>query len=352
MPLSSVENAAAPTASASLGDKRSATNEEAVNAKRSKASNVGGGDGSDVEKEAGGIDKVSSFRAWSKSIPPVSPTDIYRLKCTFGDPRTPLPSWIKTSKVDRLKDMLRIQKLPTDGSKSALLQRLQTMLPYVTFDIDSRECLQRVINSMVYYFGWDNVHLFSCAMPARGQLKEGVDDLWMEAFGLDMGLAVKMGNISADPDQHTPRIRKHIQKKLDNAKLTWADIARAEREPNAMGNVRKLSGAAFKHDEKGGFLSWDDLDEEGGASGGSFTLEELGLKKGDTIKLTYDFGDDNEFIIEVTDVVQQNNDNDANPKIRLLPEENLYGHETRAKLIEKSRAKMRKQYDDGSNAAI
>mmetsp|Transcript_30509 Transcript_30509/g.45150 ORF Transcript_30509/g.45150 Transcript_30509/m.45150 type:complete len:97 (+) Transcript_30509:352-642(+) len=93
--------------------------------------------------------------------------------------------------------MLEFRKLPTDGTKKVLLQRLQTDLPFVVVDIDSRECLQRLICSFLYHMKWDPIHLFECTMPARGPLKVG------------------RGNI-----------RK--RKKLDPADLSWSHIERTK----------------------------------------------------------------------------------------------------------------------------
>lgn len=304
-------------------------------AKRQKVANEDQRDENEDDPE----NSASTFRAWSKAAnkDKGSTSTILTMKCMFGNPDTPLQSWIKTSKVDRIKEMLRDRKLSTDGSKAVLLERLQKDLPCVVIDIDSRECLQRLINAMLYHFKWDNTHLFTCKMPARGALKEGTGNLWKQSFGWDFYFNVKDGGVSSDPMDHNPRMRKHIQNKLDAAGLNWSDLDRVSSEPDAIGHVRSLEGAAFSHEMKNEF--GDDDSDSGVADGGWFSLEELALQKSDKLQLTYDYGDGNKFSIQITDVKSNQ---------PLLPEKNIYGHETRVALIEKSKSKIRKQYDHGT----
>lgn len=230
-----------------------------------------------------------------------------------------------------------MRKLPTEGTKAVLLERLQKDLPYVTLDIDSRECLQRVVNSMLYHFGWENDHLFECQLPARGDLKEGTgtNKQWLQYLDHDIGLLRNFQYDSANTNKYKEQTRLKIQKKLDQFGLTWADIARAKREPEATGPWRKLTGSGFAHDTKGPCDDWN----EDFTDGGWFSLGELALAKGDNIRMKYDLGDENNFIIHVTEIKQN---------AQVLPEVNLYGHQTRMNLAKKGSSKMRNQYNDGS----
>jgi|AntRauTorckE5430_2_1112549.scaffolds.fasta_scaffold00873_2 hypothetical protein len=275
---------------------------------------------------------VPSFRAWSKKTDTTndeeSTSTIFTLKCIYGDPSQSLPSHVRTAKVSVLKDMLKYRGLPIDGSKAMLLDRLQVNLPHIIIEIDSRECLQRIVNAMLFHFKWDTYHLFQCQLPARGSIVEGTENLWLQAFGDDFGLNVQDGRIDSNPNNHPKRIRNHIQKKLDAAGMDWSDIDRAKREPNAMGKWRKLMGSGFDPSTTG-----YDFDEF--AAGGQFSLEELVIQKGDKIKLLYDLGDRNDFSIFVEEVkVDQ----------ALLPEVSLNRHDTRVKLVEMSECKIPGQH--------
>ena len=78
-----------------------------------------------------------------------------------------------------------------------------------------------------------------------------------------------------------------------------------------------------------------DLDNDDYAAGGHFTMKELAIQKGDKIKLMYDLGDRDEFLILVEEVKTNQ---------PLLPEVSLKGQDTRAKLIETSAATIHKQH--------
>lgn len=82
----------------------------------------------------------------------------------YGDPNQNLSSWMKSQRVDKLRNMLRCRGLSTEGTKPVLLHRLKTELPQVRFRIDSRECMQRAVHSFLCYFGWDSDHMFDVSM--------------------------------------------------------------------------------------------------------------------------------------------------------------------------------------------
>jgi len=96
----------------------------------------------------------SSFRAWSKTADENNASTIFTItiKCIYGDPSKPLSSSIKAAKVTQIKEMLKARNLPTEGAKKVLLNRLQRKLPHVILDIDSRECLLRLINAVMFHF--------------------------------------------------------------------------------------------------------------------------------------------------------------------------------------------------------
>jgi hypothetical protein len=272
-------------------------------------------------------DTDTSFRAWSSHVKETDTCTMYTLKCTFGDASKPINSYFKNQKVGFLRDECQKRGLHFNGKKADLLNRLQTELPTVTFEIDSREALQRVVNSMLYYFKWDNTHLFECEMPARGDMKTGIIKLW-ENFS-DMGMAIRFGSVSPDPNMQDP----YLKKRLAKLGITNEMIRRIQNDPDALGDVRKLSGSAFDPLTKSQSFIFDEFVE-----GSTLSLEQLALKKGDKIKFTYDYGDGNKFLVEIQDVKENET---------VHPEEAHYGHDTRAKLLTKGGSKMRKQYDDG-----
>mmetsp|Transcript_15265 Transcript_15265/g.17127 ORF Transcript_15265/g.17127 Transcript_15265/m.17127 type:complete len:378 (+) Transcript_15265:2-1135(+) len=297
----------------------------------------------------------SPFRAWSTNISEgdgtnsnsnsASPSTVYTFKCIFGNPSKPLPSFLKTSKVSRLKDILQSRKQSTEGSKKVLLDRLQTDLPYVIIELDSRECLQRLVNSFLYYMKWDNGHLFECKMPARGPMKAGTSNLWYESFGMDMGMAVIMPTMSLNPNNLDKRVRKLWQSRLDAAGLDWSDIDRAKREPKARGKWRKLEGSGFDPHSKSSSCGWDDDDDdddddndEPSPPGGLISLRDLALVKGDKIQMKYDFGDNHTFTI----IMLEKHERQTTHK-----EVKIYGHDTRVVLVNKSTTcSMPNQYGD------
>jgi hypothetical protein len=304
-------------------------------AKRSLDDPVSTGEGESVEdtnkkaKTDGSSTGASSFRNWSFGLSDSDTCTMYTLKCTFGDESTPNP-YFKSQKVPFLKHECEKRGLSSMGTKAILLQRLQTELPSVTFEIDGREVLQRVINSMLYYFKWDNTHLFSCKMPARGDLKVGRGKLCESFSSFEIGFAIEQGMISPDPNMQDD----YLKKRLAKLGITNDMIRKIQNDPNTLSDVRKLSGSAFDPLSRNvGFF-----DEEKASSDQAISLEQLALEKGDKIKVTYDFGDGNRFVIQVLDVKKN---------ATVHPEENHDGHDTRVKLLGKGRSKMRTQYDEG-----
>jgi hypothetical protein len=248
------------------------------------------------------------------------------------------------------------------------LERLQKDLPFVKFNIDGRECLQRVINAMLHYFGWDNTHLFECKMPRRGSLPDGAEKL-VDALGPYLGftdimyimLAYPNGDAEKLVDALGPHLgyadirgsesvmlanpknlfgeeysRRHIHRRLEKASLTWADIATAVQNPQANGPWRKLQGSAFEPIPFGGWRF------DGSWSGGHLELERLLLEAGDRINVTYDFGDMNEFTLQVESVFEHT--------YTVLPELTLGKYnKTRAALLEKGNVRIPHQYSGFSD---
>lgn len=278
-------------------------------------------------------DKSTRLRAWSNGADHDSSSTIYTLQCFAGNPSNPLPSHVKTCKKAFIQERLRRRGVSTEGTKAVLLDRLRRDLPFVLVDIDGRECLQRAVNAMIQYFGWDNTHLFRCKMPRRGLLDDGATKL-VDEFGLDFGIAIRMGNVSADLYDRDVRLRRHIQRKLDGAGLDWSDLDRVIADPELTGPWRRLEGAAFEPFAK----SSREYHEINYASGGHLSLEALALRKGDKIRIRYDFGSGNVFTVRVVEVRKAS---------MVLPEVSLgCFNDTRATLLERGNGQIHPQYSD------
>jgi hypothetical protein len=74
----------------------------------------------------------------------------YTFKCFYGDPEKRLPSWLKTSCVERNAGE---EENFEQRNKPVLLERLQKDMPWVRVEIDGRECIQRLVNALVYSIG-------------------------------------------------------------------------------------------------------------------------------------------------------------------------------------------------------
>ena len=285
-----------------------------------------------------------TFRSWANDKES-SGGPIYTLKCTYGVPGQPLPSYLKTSKKDMLTNILKGRGIVnTNGcSKSDLLRRVQNDLPYVTIELDGRECIQRVINSFLHYFGYDSSHLFKVKMPARGTLKAGTQTL-MDAMEIDPHIADMYKNYFRDYGNNLwdwPVMEKRLytritKRMLRDGKYTIHDLRRAcENQDDAMSSERKLSGSAFNPMEA--VYDWDMMEKT--TPQGHYSLQDLELIAGDVLCFEYDFGSPSMFHVKIEKVTGGKDGNETD----LLPEVNIAGHSTHVKLVKKE-YKAPKQY--------
>ena len=154
-----------------------------------------------------------------------------------------------------------------------------------------------------------------------------------DTCSIDIGMCIQREDFSANPMDHD----EFVVKRFAKAGWSWDDVAKVKANPDAPGPYRILVGAGFDATNKSPSYGWDYEDT---ADGGWYSLKELALEKGDEIKMIYDYGERDEFIVQVQDVKQS---------VPVLPQVTLYGHETRVNLVRKGNSKMRKQYDDGSS---
>jgi hypothetical protein len=283
-------------------------------------------------------EKEASFRSWAADEN--SPGPVFVLKCEnseYGDPSTPLSSHIKSLKLADLILEAGRRGLPTNGSRSVLIDRLQKELPYVRLEMDGRECIQRVINSFLNHFGWDNSHLFKVEMPRRGDSDVGKVTL-MDFFELDevmytyKGLFQAYGtNLENWPNSSSTdkKVMKRLQQRT-SGKLTFEDMTRAFLDREALANFRTLNGSAF--DPMAEAYDYEEMMATPPQC--NVSIQELFLQKGDVLQFTYDFGSSSYFTVTIEDVKQ-----DA-----VLPEETACGQPTRARLVGKGPARIPKQY--------
>ena len=273
----------------------------------------------------------STFRSWSTMVEKAdksSNSPIYTLKCIFGDPNGNHSSatFLKSANKSILQNVLQKRGLSTVGSKKQLLRRYQTQLPFVTMDIDGRECLQRVVTAMLHYFEWDNSHLFECKVPRRGDYLDGIEYL-DSILCLEVALFERLGPTM---DSLT---RRHIELKLEKEGFTWSDLQRTIKDPeNAIGPCRRLVGAGFTHYLEGWNSALD------GDFGGHLSLLELEVAAGDSIVVNYDFGRPTKFTIQVLGVK-------AFEPILSEVELGQEHHLTRAKLVESGHGHLPPQYE-------
>jgi hypothetical protein len=280
-------------------------------------------------------EKGEAFRSWAADEK--SPGPVYVLKCEFGDPSSPLSSYVKSlKKADLLLEVKR-RGLSTDGSRSVLLDRLQKELPYVRLEMDGRECIQGIISSFLNHFGWDPDHLFTVEMPRRGDLEVGTVTLidFFHLYEMEMiygRFFEKYGtNLDNFPNKTSrdKQIIKGIQQRLKGG-LTMDTIARALQDPEALAGFRKMNGHAF--DPMGEAYDFEMGKQEPPQCNAS--MQELSLEKGDVLKFTYDMGSTSNFTVTIEDVKPE----------EVLPEETAFGLPTRTRLVGKGPARIPKQY--------
>lgn len=278
------------------------------------------------------VASLTDFRDWATAKE--SPGPVYTIKCEFGDPSKPLASFLKTSKKEVLVRILRERGMDETCSKNQLCQRIERDLPCVRIQIDGRECVQRLVNAFLAYFGWDNSHLFEVKMPRKGDNTVGAEllvdamkcstvvDRFRRYFD-DYGMDLEDWRIA---DHYRRRI---VTDKLQNGKYTMEDLRRASFDCEAMGDYRVLNGQAS--DPQAG--AYDDEMWERLPAQGNLSLHELSVETGDVMSVSYDLGDNHIFTLTVEEVETNT----------VLAEESLQGNPTRAKLVKKF-GKIAEQY--------
>jgi len=139
---------------------------------------------------------ADSLRAWSRQFPAEGTVHegiltaevaarqqqcgqscVYTIRATLGEVPTKMPSWMTTCRKQVLVDILSKKGLDTLGTKPVLLERLRVSVPWVQYQIDARECVQRALIVALEHFEYNDEHLYEIKMPRRGSFTYGASRL-------------------------------------------------------------------------------------------------------------------------------------------------------------------------------
>jgi hypothetical protein len=125
-----------------------------------------------------------------------------------ADPAEATDWQLKVAKKSELKELAASRGLPTDGAKAVLLERIRTQLRFARFQVDGRECLQRVLAVGLFHIEHP-LDRFVATLPLRGPCTHGgltLDELYDNPRVVDM---VDMARIhGSDPTAWSPRASK------------------------------------------------------------------------------------------------------------------------------------------------
>jgi len=272
-------------------------------------------------------------RSWSKNLEPSEQTEIYTIRAHFGDPREPIPSWIQTRKKDVIQAMMRQRGFDdVTGTKPVLLERMRTGGPFVEFEIDSRECLQRMLNVALSQWGWDEGHAFQASMPRRGSNQLGCTKLGCSDDYIAVLALIEHRWDYLESSEQQSAIARWVKRGLSQQvieQLIDGTLTRNDWAP-----TRVVGGSGIEP---------DDLEEANDdwltpAKGGALSLQSVALRRLDHVKMTYDLGDSNTLVFQVRNV----------QPAPLLPEVDFANscgnHPTRAKVVERGGARIPQQY--------
>lgn len=125
-----------------------------------------------------------------------------------ADPAEATDWQLKVAKKSELKELAASHGLPTDGAKAVLLERIRTQLRFARFQVDGRECLQRVLAVGLFHIEHP-LDRFVATLPLRGPCTHGgltLDELYDNPRVVDM---VDMARIhGSDPTAWSSRASK------------------------------------------------------------------------------------------------------------------------------------------------
>jgi hypothetical protein len=281
--------------------------------------------------------KISeNYRQWSEDAETCKdPITHYTIKVYYGDPEQKLPSRIRLSKKENIiHQMITCKGFRREecvGTKDQLLQKLQRCLPFVTFKIDGREGIQRVLNTALRQFGWSCDHMYTATMPLRGT----------STVGTDTYLKILLPELRFDLDDICPsryaikdRINRHFAHLLPQQRDDMLE------DVMDMDITTGLSQLAPKRSFRGSSLQLEtrmhcDIFDKRYMDMFFMSMNDLAFRKGDRIYFDYDDG--YHFIAEIVQCEENQ---------QLLPE--IFSHPkcaaVRALVVEESSMKIPLQY--------
>jgi hypothetical protein len=185
------------------------------------------------------------------------------------------------------------------GTKDQLLNKLQRCRPFVTFKIDGREGIQRVLNTALHQFGWSCDHMYTATMPLRGTSTIGTRT-FKDIFDY-------MADYTADDYSRQffqENYRNRIKTKLSYDFAHLFQWQRDEILEDIMDFTIGLSQIAPRRSFCGSSLDLEtsvdcDMFDERYNKKLFLSLNDLALRKGDRIFYKYDFGHPSIFIAEI-----------------------------------------------------
>eukprot|EP00047_Mylnosiga_fluctuans_P006510 m.247381 g.247381 ORF g.247381 m.247381 type:complete len:345 (+) comp15365_c0_seq1:17-1051(+) len=286
-------------------------------------------------------------RTWSVAQPGATCT-LARVR--FAAPVAPPPGmwqWRKPQYEQALRergftgDMLK-------GSMAVLKERVSTAFPHVIFEIDTRESLQRLVATGLRAFGYDNTHLFSASMPARGEVKDGVSTFETEDSLMDIGFsAQRYLEEGRSPEQIWEQLTARRQRSPRVLDLLRRFIFEAKCDMSAPTGSRSVSGAAFEQaprdkSQKAAASMWLGFDDQEGVGGVGWSLAQLALAAGDLIQIDYDFGSTTHFSATIESLTADQ---------PLLAEQAIFKEPTRARILT-TVGKLPSQYSRAHYASL
>jgi hypothetical protein len=287
-----------------------------------------------------------NYRQWSVDAEKCKdPITHFTIKVYYRDPEGKLPSRIRQSRKENIiHQMVTYEGFRREecvGTKDQLLNKLQRCRPFVTFKIDGREGIQRVLNTALHQFGWSSDHMFHATMPLRGTSTVGCNtyqDILFPCFGPFAEYGIDLSRLIML--QSPKRTKVDIDREFAHL-FQWQrdqmfeDIMDRTTNLTDIAPMRSFDGCGFDS------LTMGDRDMFGGyydLSDDCFlSLNDLALQKGDRIRYEYDFGDPSIFIAEIVKCEENQ---------QLLPE--MFSHDAyaavRAIVVEESANKIRPQY--------
>ena len=276
------------------------------------------------------------IRQWSNNLPSTSSSTIYKLTGFFGDPRRSPSSYLKNCKKSDLQSILKRNGFTDEeiiGTKAQLLDKLINQPPSVTFIIDPRECLQRVLVTCLDAFKYDDSHLFEVTMPKRGDLLLGTKRLLnhrdfgynIECYKAEYNQFYRQTGGSIEDFMEVVKRQHHYRYNIKDQEK-YIEILEGLLEGtidiNSYHYSRVVNGAAFQahntfhgtplltaeievNDRNIHLINQQrDMQLYGG---GALSLDSVCLRVGDWLEYMYDMGDQHFINVRVEEINEINN---------------------------------------------